>query len=77
MEKTMLPPADTDGRQGSRIIELTRYWKPGGEHDRRRRNERNAQREEANRSESTNNWKLEGRQRVGDRYHLRSFRGQR
>jgi hypothetical protein len=47
MENAMLPPADAKGRQGSRIIKVTLYWKPGGEHDRRHRNERNAQRETA------------------------------
>jgi hypothetical protein len=38
MEKAVLPPADAAGRRGSRIVELTWYWKPGGEHDRQRRN---------------------------------------
>jgi hypothetical protein len=47
VEKAVLPPADAAGRRGSRIVELTWYWKPGGEHDRQRRNRRNAQREEA------------------------------
>ena len=43
MEMALLPP--TDGKQGSRIIELTWYWRPGGEHDRRRQKKRKARRE--------------------------------
>ena len=42
MEMAMLPPTDADGKQASRIVELTRYWRPGGEHDRRRQRKRKA-----------------------------------
>jgi len=44
MEMAMLSgPADE--QQTSRIVGLTRYWRPGGEHDRRRQRKRKARRE--------------------------------
>ena len=44
MEMAMLP-GPTGERQATRIVGLTRYWRPGGKHDRQRQRKRKARRE--------------------------------
>ena len=48
MEMAMLPPIGGEQQvsdQATRIVGLTRYWRPGGEYDRRRQKKRKARRE--------------------------------